>query len=261
MVAINFDLKVIFFHVPKTAGSYIQKNLGQFYGFKNYNDISRYDNILNNIQEHMDESNILLSTNPWSDKTLGINKYFSTSTKIIKMIGLNKEMWDNMFKFTFVRDPYSRFISSWNFVINGFKHKNTIIKNSKLDKSLNLSDNIKKYNELKYFIENKDNLTGIAYNHVFVTQTEHILNENNINNMDFIGKMENLEDDLKTVLNKFGINDIIHKKEIKVNKTEHEYYKSYYDQEILDFVNTFFHDDFKNYNYRKYETIDQFLQE
>jgi len=258
MVGINYNLKVIFFHVPKTAGSYIQKNLGKYYDFKNFNDLARFDNVFKDLSKLSGRS--LFSTNPWSDKSLGVNKYFCTSNKLIKMISLNKKEWDAMFKFTFVRDPYSRFISSWNFVLNGFKNKNAIIKNDKLDKESSLLDNLKNYNDIKHFIDNKDNLTDIAYNHTFVTQYQHILNENDINNMDFIGKMENLEDDLQKVLNKIGINEIIHKKEKKVNKTDHEPYKTYYNQEILDFVNTWFDEDFKNFNYTKYDTLNDFLQ-
>jgi hypothetical protein len=260
MVSINYQRKVIFFHVPKTAGSYIQRNLGKYYGFKNFNDLSRFDTVLNNL-DSLSRPELIFSTNPWSNRTIGINKYFSTSNKLIKMLNLNKEIWDNMYKFTFVRDPYSRFISSWNFVIKGFKDLKTILKPYTLDPNLNLSENIEKYKDIKYFIENKNNLTDIAYNHVFISQYQHILNEDNINNMDFIGKMENLEDDLEKVFKKIGINKIIHDIEKKVNQTEHESYKSYYDQELLNFVNETFYEDFENFNYKKYDTISDFLEE
>lgn len=269
MVAINYELNVIFFHIPKTAGSYIQQKLGRHYNFFNFNDLARFDNIYENIHNFYDTSMGVINnshidiftTNPWSDKSLGINKYFCTSKKLIKMMSLNKEIWDKMFKFTFVRCPYSRFISSWNFIIKGFKSDKSIIKSIFLDNNITLQENINKMKEIEYFIENRHQLTDIAYNHVFITQYQHILNEDNVNNMDFIGKLENLEEDLKTVLNKIGISEICHNKGEKVNKSDHEPYKTYYNQNIFNFVNSYFDEDFKHFNYVKYNTFEEFMQE
>ena len=119
---------------------------------------------------------------------------------------------------------------------------------------------IEKYKDLEYSILNKDLLNPIAYNHIFMTQYEHILDKNNMNNMDFIGKTETLEDDLKIVLEKNGIHEINHSQETSVNKTEHKYYKEYYSQTILDFVNKFFDVDFVKFEYEKFTTLDDFLQ-
>ena len=36
MCSINHDLKAIFIHIPKTAGTYIANHLDEYYGFKTY---------------------------------------------------------------------------------------------------------------------------------------------------------------------------------------------------------------------------------
>ena len=80
--------------------------------------------------------------------------------------------------------------------------------------------------------------------------------------MDFIGKHENLENDLEIVFNKIGINTVIHNKDVVLNKNkvDFNYYKTYYTQEILDFVNTYFDDDFTNFNYKKIIKLSNFLE-
>jgi len=262
MVSINYERKCIFFHIPKTAGSYIQKALNSKYDFIGYNYCIRYDtgefnlkpSFFSNKTNHINNSSFL-NSNPYSCKTLGIQKYFSSSSLMLKMMKLNEEKWDNLFKFTFVRNPYERFISGWNYVLHGFKTKKIVN-----DENLDLEE-INKLNDLEYTITNKNILTPIAYNHIFMTQYEHILDRNNKNNMDFIGKIENLEKDLEFVLNKIGITEIIHDKEKKVNKTEHKYYKEYYSQTILDFVNDFFDVDFREFGYTKFNNMDDFLKE
>lgn len=260
MVSIHHDKKICYFHVPKTAGSYIQQSLTRFYNFTSYNQLARYDLDEFKISEKMFKNGkttinntSVYATNPYSSKKLGINRYYSTSQMLLKTMYLDEITWNDLYKFTFVRDPYSRFISSWNYIIHGFKNEN-IMNDEKYGK-----DDFDKYKDIGYLIDNKELLTDIAYNHVFVTQYSHIINKDGVNNMNFIGKTETLEEDLTIVLNNLGFNDIIHKQKTDVNKTEHKPYKEYYTQKILDFVNDFFDDDFTHFNYTKYNTLSELL--
>jgi hypothetical protein len=255
MVAINHTKNVIFFHIPKTAGSYIQRILHSDYNFCNYNDLARIeiDDVLLFLKNGRNHNNgKIYNTNPWSSKDLGIYRYFETSETMLSMMMISSEKLNNMYKFTFVRDPYSRFISSWNFVINGFKNKKSIIYDNK---NLKLKD----LDDLEFFIEKKDKLTAIAYNHVFITQYEHIKAEDGTIKMDFIGKLENIENDLEIVLKNIGFDTITHKSD-KVNKTEHKYYKEYYTENIFKFVNEFFDIDFTYFGYKKFTNLDDFLK-
>jgi len=262
MVSINHKKKCVFFHVPKTAGSYIQGRLNKTYDFVGYNYLSRYDlvdmSFNSNFFNHQGPGSAInnknfFNTNPYSSKYTGVHKYFSTSPILLKIMDLDEEKWEELYKFTFVRNPYDRFISGWNYVIKGFKTKKILNDEKYKDEDAD------KFSDLEYAIENRDILTPIAYNHIFVTQYEHILDKNNENKLDFIGKMENLEKDLAFVLNKLGFDEIKHEKGEKVNETSHKNYKEYYNQKILDFVNEFFDQDFQEFSYEKFYTMEDFL--
>jgi len=253
MTSIDSTASYCYLHIPKTAGTYIQHILNNYYGFTGYNFLRRYDFDeiylrpdffkYNNqsISNHNNQN--LFSTNPYSTKKYGIQTYFSTSPLLLKMMNLNEIMFEKMFKFTFVRNPYERFISGWSHIKKNKTFNNLI--DDKLE-------------DIEYMILNRQILSDISYNHVFLTQYQHILDKNNINNMDFIGKIENLEDDLEIILNKIGIANIVHNKKY-INKGSYKFYKDYYTQSILDFVNEFFNDDFVNFGYTKFNNLREFL--
>ena len=44
-----------------------------------------------------------------------------------------------------------------------------------------------------------------------------------------------------------------------MNKKFHKYYKEYYNQAILDFVNEWFDEDFREFGYEKFDKLDKFL--
>lgn len=258
MTSVNHSKGFVFIHVPKNAGSYIQHLLHHSYGCTNYNYLARYDLgevkfTLNLTGEHKNNESVT-ATNPYSSRLLGIHQYFSTSSNLLRNMCLSKEKWDDLYKFVFVRDPYARFISSWNFVIYGFKNRNNILK-----KSYN-PEEIKKYDDIEFMIRNMDELTDIAYNHIFITQYFHILGPEGKIDMNYIGRVENIEADLEVVLKQVGFSQITHKQSTDVNKKEHNDYKTYYNQYILDFVNKWFADDFAHFHYTKYETLEEFLK-
>ena len=254
MASFNHNLNAVYFHIPKTAGTYIQTTLDKYYNFTSYNFLIRSDfHIFNSINKHQCLSLYdYTKTGPYTNRKFGVNNYYSGSEELLGSMLLTKEQWDKSFKFTFVRDPYARFISSWNFILSTPKISENLLDN----------DNYEKFENLQYFIDNRDELSDNAYNHIFLTQYAQILNSDGFNDMDFIGKHENLENDLEIVFNKIGINTVIHNKDVVLNKNkvDFNYYKTYYTQEILDFVNTYFDDDFTNFNYKKIIKLSNFLE-
>jgi len=253
MASINHKLNAIYFHIPKTAGTYIQSTLDEYYNFTSYNFFIRSDyHIFNNTNKYQCINLYdYVKIGPFTGRTYGVNNYYSGSEELMQMMMITKEQWKSSFKFTFVRDPYTRFISAWNFILSTPKISENLLDN----------DNYEKFENLQYFIDNRDELSDNAYNHIFLTQYNQILNSDGFNDMDFIGKHENLENDLEIVFKKIGINNIIHNKEVILNKNkvDFNYYKTYYTQEILDFVNTYFNDDFIVFNYKKISKLEDFL--
>jgi len=141
-------------------------------------------------------------------------------------------------------------------IIKLLKYKNIL--NNDFLKDLYIDSTMIK--NIKYFIDNRDNLSDVAYNHVFLSQYDQIIDKDGINNMNFVGKQENLDEDINLVLNKIGFTEIIHKKDkLNKNKIDFNYYKTYYTEYVFNFVNTHFDKDFKAFNYKKYNNFTDFI--
>ena len=221
MCSVNHDKKCVFIHIPKNGGSYISDILSKYYGFKNYY-LQRPDHKIFCLGK--DDS-----VDKHENKVHGTLMYYKTSNYLNNIMKMDIKKWNNYFIFTVIRDPYERIVSGWNYV-NKY--------NIPFDNYLNINYNASSYN----------------YWHVFMSQTRHLIDTNGKIKMSYICKLENLEDDLKIVLNMIGINNIIHTP-FKKNSKSHNNYKTYYSDEILDKVNIIMNEDFKTFDYKKYNTV------
>ena len=238
MVVINYKYKIIYFHIPKTAGTYVQNILTQ-YDFIKYNiatfNLEKYNEY---IRKKYDVKNInLFYDDAFENRYFGENYYY---TIYPELLNISTEILDSYFKFTIVRNPYSRFISGCNFILeqNLCKKISVIV--------------------LEDFINQIDFISNKGYNHIFISQYDHLLNNKGVNNINFIGHYETLEDDLKIILNKCDVDKIIHSPD-KQNFTKSNIFSfNSFNQNILDFVNNHFDRDFLEFNYKKYLTIEEF---
>jgi hypothetical protein len=217
MCSVNHDLKAIFIHIPKTAGTYISKRLEENYGFKTYL-LKRPDH--KSFCLSMDKTNIT-----HENKIHGTLMYYKTSPYINNIMNMNKKKWDTYFKFCFIRNPYDRLVSGWNYV--------------------------NKYNiPLANFININKSLTDWDYWHVFMNQSRHIINEKGKIGVDYIGRYEQLEEHFEVILKQIGIHNITHCKNVKINSKKHKDYKTYYDEELINKVYLQFKEDFDNFEYQ-----------
>ena len=237
MCSINHDKKAIFIHIPKTGGTYIRENLEKYYGFKFY-IIKRPD--------HNDfcHSDLYIKNQQFKDfvanREHGILKYAKSSNYINRMINMNNIKWKSYKIFCFVRNPYDRLVSGWNFL------------NSKHNINTSFEDYIKK----------KDNVSDFEYIHSFMSQYNNMINENDLFSIDLLGKFENIEDDFKKILINIGFeeSDIIHDKNKKNNFEHKSYWEIINNQTLLNNVNNICDDDFKYFHYKKSENIDQLIE-
>lgn len=228
MCSINHEKKTIFIHIPKTGGTYIRENLEKYYGFKFY-IIKRPDhNKFCNDNKYNGSKDFPKFI---ANREHGILKYAKTSNYINRMINMNNEKWNSYTIFCFVRNPYDRLISGWNFLNS--KH--------------NINIPFEKY------INSKDTVSDFEYIHTFMSQYNNMINENNKFSINLLGKFENIEEDFKNILLKIGFTEdqIVHNKE-KKNNFPHKSYKDIINnQELLTKVNQICDDDFKNFHYKK----------
>lgn len=230
MCSINHEKKAIFIHIPKTAGIYIRSTLDKYYGF---------DTFLCNREDHKEYCSTNMNLNKNKQLTFcsnkGILKYYKTSKELSNILELDDEKWKDYYKFCFVRNPYSRIVSGWNYIQE--------------TENLNIDFDI--------YLTYKDIVSENEYSHVFLPQSANICDENDNKFINYVGEFENLEDEFRTILQNIGFSEkeIIHDTKNK-NKREHGSYKKYYTQETLNMVNDIYKDDFDKLKYKKCENIE-----
>jgi len=227
MCSINHEKKSIFIHIPKTAGIYVRENLSNYYGFELF-CLKRPDHIkICKTDVKLNKNNQLCFCN----KALSVLNYYKTSKHLSDLMDMDEEKWNTYYKFCFVRNPYDRIVSAWNYTCQ--------------TEQLNISFN--KYLKLKDIVNENE------YFHVFFPQSKQLLNDKNEICFDFIGKYENLEDDLKKILITIGFkeDEINHTKMAK-NKRPHKSKNILIkDQETLEMVNEICNSDFEILDYEK----------
>lgn len=182
--------KFIFFHTPKVAGSSIHIFFKDHYGLVGEQRCDPIPSI-----HHMSAKDYL-NSNP---------------------------QYKNYFKFSFVRNPFDRFVSAYS----GF----TQIRNIDLSPFSSFCE------EFPHSKFSKD-IHWIPQSELLCDDVGNII-------PDFIGRYENLNDDLKTISNMIGIDiNIGHHR-----KTNRTYYKQMFSSKTKDIIENFFSVDLNKFDY------------
>jgi len=150
---------------------------------------------------------------------------------------LGKKLFNSYFKFVFVRNPWDRLVSIYHrrlsFLLTDSKYK-------KVDGHLNLNsfdEFIKACNPNKVWHLEK----GPS------SQSHYILNRAGNIGVDFIGRLENYEEDWQKVCEKLNVGNISLP---HLNKSLHEEYWKYYNKKLIKIVAEKFEKDIKLFNYK-----------
>ena len=224
---VNHESKYLFIHIPKTGGTSIESFLN-----------------LDNPQCHHDASIRFLQGE--------VDYALQHLTALIyKTYFLKPEDFKTYFKFTFVRNPYDRSLSRFFFSRDGFLEKNVIdpvpfwirdkVKSNQPDFSPEA------FHE---FVIRTNKVTKKLNEH-FPSQSDFVLDENGNSLIDFIGKFENLKEDLAKVMDILKINKPIeefphhYKTLVKYDKSE------YLTPECKEHIYKKFQKDFELFGYEK----------
>ena len=133
---------------------------------------------------------------------------------------------DSHFKFSFVRNPWSRMVSNWKMFTTQPKRIYQL-------KSIT-SSNLNRFEDFLYF-------TTKVKNHHWLPQTLFIPQE-----VDFIGKIESFNEDIKNI---FEYVQKPYKKLEKRNKTFESDFRKYYSNQTKDLVAEIYKEDIKRFKY------------
>ncbi|MBR8828221.1 MAG: sulfotransferase family 2 domain-containing protein [Gomphosphaeria aponina SAG 52.96 = DSM 107014] len=206
---ISHKYKLIFIHIQKCAGTSITYALNPY----------------------LPEDDIVLGCTPKGEKlskiwgpTKGIYKH-ATALKAKEVLG--EEIWDNYFKFSFIRNPWDLVVSTYHWWLK-----------TSWDDDKNTGAKIRQMNSFEEYVKSPY-LRSHTCSQALMDGTQNSL-------VDFIGKYESLEKDFAYVCGRVGLPNI----ELPAkNISEHKGYQEYYDQTTKEIVKKRFKWDIKNFTY------------
>jgi hypothetical protein len=201
---ISHKHKFIFIHIQKTAGTSISSAL-----------------------------------NPFCEETYPSIKHWS-AVKIKQKFG--SDIWNEYFKFTFIRNPYERLLSWYNMIDKSRGNPESNNFHSYIQKNIHSFSN---------FIMEDKNLMDINKLQPHRISQFKKISQNGSVIVDFIGRYESINEDFCCICKKLNIPEVILP---HINKFDHDHYMNYYTKEMINEVNSFNEEDFINF-YHKQDTI------
>jgi|TARA_R110000787_G_scaffold51004_4_gene121107 hypothetical protein len=138
---------------------------------------------------------------------------------------INDKELNNYFKFTFVRNPFSRLVSYWyDTFLSVYPNFKDLVKEGIFNK---------KGNPKKLHFQTQSGLFSTP--------------EGNILDLDFIGKVENIDNDWEILCNKINIP---FQKLGHYTKNSYNKYTTYYDKKTIEIVSKWYKKDLEIFNYK-----------
>ena len=141
---------------------------------------------------------------------------------------------EGLFKFAFVRNPWDKFVSAYEYLKRG---------------GIPLYDRLKTLAIKKEYPDFKD---FVFAKHVwekwifFYPQLDFITVDGSIKT-DFVGRFENFQNDFNFICDQINYPRV---KLPHVNKTKHAHYTEYYDDQLIKFIGRTFEEDIDTFKYR-----------
>ena len=220
------DLQMFFIHIPKNGGNSV------FNALNEVGDISRFFPIKDGLEKMR----------------------WHTSASWVR--AQNPELWDSCYSFTFVRNPWDRLVSLWNHVM---EDRNMFCYVYGIDRLDNISygylysrEKEKTFSEWLisydvpfvfrkgYQIDNPELLPATK-----TQQMNWIYGRNGRKIVTEVFKLEESDYFVSRMKEQFGI-DISFG---HYNLRNHDHYKSYYTDELIDLVGEWFRDDIEEFGY------------
>jgi hypothetical protein len=215
---ISYSQKFIFLHNYKVAGSSVKRALAPY----SVQNPSAWHNLNSFFGERsVPLARILNSLNG----SLNIASRLDHHSNAKDSEGfLPDDVWGNYYKFGFVRNPWDWQVSMYHFMRtkkDHFQHK--------------LVSRFKNFEEyLEWRVSSDINL-----------QVDFFKDSSGTVSMDYIGKLENINEDFSVICEAVGISCVIP----FVNKTNHQHYKRHYNERTRKLIADHFIEDIETFKY------------
>lgn len=204
---ISRKFKFVFVHIPKTGGQSIEDLFLRLHGLT-----------------WETRAPLLLRFNP--NPSMGPERLAHLTANEYRAFGyLNEPDFRSFFKFSFVRNPWSRLVSDYHYrqLSGQYSFKEFVLE--RLPERDNYSD---------------------SYRHI-MPQSEFLYDSNDRLLVDFIGKTENMNEDFTVVCKRLGLPDLplphINSSGIR------NHYSTYYDDALVERVGEIYAEDIGKFNY------------
>ncbi len=146
--------------------------------------------------------------------------------------------WDERFKFAFVRNPWDRLVSWYSMVANSQKARNELW--------WYVHENSSTFEEFIHNCTDEIEIAEGVYYSFTYNQLDYVTDENGNLIVDFIGRLENFEEDIHEVFDRIGVEleAIPHN-----NRSKHEHYSTFYTPETEMIVRERFKRDIEYFGY------------
>ena len=161
-----------------------------------------------------------------------------------RKVHLSDEQWSSYYKFTFIRCPYAKLLSAYLYC-----------------KKMRFEDcDLEHYKEFNEFVTLREKIGNEAWFHAYITQFDHLVDFSGNLNMNYIGHVETLDNDLLCILRQIGITEIKHWDNIQNDRIINQSNKDkpfyeYYNEESFQFVNHWFARDFHTFQMKRFKTL------
>ncbi|WP_309495539.1 sulfotransferase family 2 domain-containing protein [Sulfurovum sp.] len=152
-------------------------------------------------------------------------------------LSADPEKFNSYYKFTFVRNPWDRLVSGYEYLLQGGNKTGDLYFQDLF---------MKKYDTFDKFVLNYLDKDKIHEHGLFGPQYLYIYDYKGKCQVDFVGRFENIEQDFLKVVKHLNIND----KLPHTNKSKRNDYTSYYtNKEVLNKVSDLYKKDIELFNY------------
>lgn len=145
--------------------------------------------------------------------------------------------FEDYFKFCFVRNPWSRLFSTYNYLSKGGNQNSDLAF---------INDKNSSLGSFEQFVKQFLTVSSISRNVILRPQSSYIYDDHNNLMVDFVGKVESIQEDFQFIKEKLELATNLE----KLNTSTSNDYRKFYSSKLVDLVEEAYKEDIENFAYR-----------